>query len=303
MATLDQGVLPRALSLQPPGKINLTLRVLGGREDGFHELESFVIGVGLLDSIRAVSSEAPGISFACDDCRISESDNLMRRAVDALMRRGCAPQSGMRIELSKRIPVGAGLGGGSSDAAATLRVCNLLWDAGLSDGALAEVGASIGSDVPVFFHLPVAVMRGRGERVEATALGWRGWALLLTPGFSLDTGSVYQAWRPQDSAGDRPSVEGLARCTNADELSEHLFNDLEPAAFRVRPELREVRNALARYAGGALRVTGSGSTIFRLYDDYQEAISTAKRINEFIPGISVAVVEAPVAAGDPKLEE
>ena len=161
----------RGLTARACGKINLTLDVLGRRDDGFHELRSLVIGVDLADRVRCVRRSAGGIVLRCSDPALAGSENLTVRAAQAFAQRaGC--KVNLAIELDKRIPVAAGMGGGSSDAAATLLLCNDLFLTGLSTGELARMGAEIGSDVPLFFHLPAVLMTGRGDVVASITLRW-----------------------------------------------------------------------------------------------------------------------------------
>ena len=157
-------------------KINLTLDVLGKRDDGFHELESLVIGVDLRDSIRITPGRKPGVTLTCADQRLAGPDNLVCRAAEELAAFD-GRQAALHVDLVKRIPLGAGMGGGSSDAAVTLHVCNRLWGLNHGHATLATVGARLGSDIPLFFSLPAAVITGRGEKVRPVKIRWSGWVL------------------------------------------------------------------------------------------------------------------------------
>lgn len=302
MPTLDLSVRPRALSLSAPAKINLTLAVSDPREDGYHELRSLVVGVDLRDAVTCAVGADVGVGLECDDTAIKPGTNLAWIAAKLLAGR-YGLDGRVRIALRKRIPLGAGLGGGSSDAAAAFRLCNELWSLGLNDNVLAEIGAEVGSDVPLFFSLPSAVITGRGERVERMALRWTGWALLVLPKVSISTRDVYACRRSADAAGDDVELTTLGRCTSARELSPLLFNDLEPAVFRACPELKNLRDVIQARVGGVVRVTGSGSTLFQLFDDYERAATTARTIEQSCPGVATCVVRAPVSCGDPVSEE
>ncbi len=303
MPILDPGVRLRSLSLSTPAKINLTLAVSGRREDGFHDLRSVVIGVDHRDGVRCTSGVSDGISIDCNEPLIEAQTNLALIAARLLAERfGNAGNT--RITLTKRIPIGAGLGGGSSDAAATLRACNELWGLGLENRVLAEIGAEIGSDVPLFFSLPAAVMSGRGERVEPITLRWSGWVLLVLPNVSISTRAVYEAWRGSDAADHDISIADLSACASARTLAPLLFNDLEPAVFRVCPRVRALRDVVQSRIGGAVRVSGSGSALFQLFDDYERAAAAASAIDQAsCPGVATSVVRAPVSCGDPVHEE
>ena len=154
------------LSREAPAKINLTLRVLSLRADGYHEIESLVAQIDLCDTVTVTPREDRRLLVDCSDRTIPcDSSNLALRAAHSLAE-AHGVRRGALISLTKRIPSGAGLGGGSSNAAATLKLLNAQWRLGLSHPELAEIGAEIGSDVPLFCHGPLCAIRGRGERVE-----------------------------------------------------------------------------------------------------------------------------------------
>lgn len=284
----------RTLAVRSPAKLNLTLDVLGRRSDGYHDLRSVVIGVDLCDHIRCTSNPTPAFEVECTDASLRGPMNIADRAGRALAQH-CGVEPEAHLALCKRIPVGGGLGGGSGNAAATLRLCNELWGTGLSDTELTSVAATIGSDVPLFFSLPSAVIQGRGERVRRIRLRWSGWALLVSPGFAISTADVYHAWRRDDA---REAVEGkveaLADAAFAVEITPWLGNQLESAVFRVRPPLRELRDALDQVGVGPMRVTGSGSTLYRLFDDQPAARRAAQRIRDRIGRVRCYVAAAPV---------
>ena len=287
----------RTLRADAPAKINLTLEVLGRRDDGYHELRSLVIGVDLADRVRCRTSSVPGISLHCDDPALNHGDNLAARAARTLAER-CDREPALRIDLQKRIPVGGGLGGGSSDAATTLRLCDSLWQTGLDQTELAAIGAELGSDVPLFFSLPSAVIEGRGERVSPVRLQWSGWALLVCPPIAVSTAEVYRAWRPDDS---RRFLSGTDRdilyAASAAELSGLLSNHLEPAVFRVCPTVYSLREALTFLDLTSVHVTGSGSALYCLFDDPEPALRAANKIQERWSHVTTVVAAAPVGQG------
>lgn len=278
---------------QAPAKINLTLDVLGRRDDGFHELRSIVIGVGLRDVLRCRVRSEPGIRLSCDDASLEKESNLVVRAARLLADRlGIEPA--LAIDLHKAIPVGGGLGGGSSDAAATLRLCGTLWGGGRAE--LARLGAELGSDVPLFFSLPSARMSGRGECVESVALGWRGWVVLVSARAAVSTPEVFAAWRPSDAAGGSTDSEAaLLSAKSAGDLAPMLYNRLEPAVFRVSPKVAELRDRLNELDCGPMRVSGAGSTLFCIHDTEEAARRAAATIEEHCTDADVHVAKAPVA--------
>ena len=293
----------KTLATTAPAKINLALDILGRRPDGFHDLRSLVIGVDLCDELRATVAEDAGCSLKCTDPALSGPDNLALRAAGLVARRA-ASAAGIRLDLRKRIPVAGGLGGGSSDAAAALRLVNALLSAGLAKEELARLGAELGSDVPLFFFLPAAVMTGRGEHVAPVQLAWSGWALLVCMGLRVSTREVYQAWRRSDGVcpGDDPTG-AIIGCARADGINSLQRNELEPAVFRVCPAVGEFSDELNRLGLGAFRVSGAGSIFYRLYDDRQDAADAARLIEDRSADVRCVVAAAPIDVGKISYEE
>ena len=255
-----------------PAKINLTLEVHGCRADGFHALTSLVAGVELFDEMTVTPAGRPGIHLVCDAPTVPvDEGNLVTQAAALLSQRLASPP-GVRIELRKRIPVGAGLGGGSSDCAAALRVLNALWATGLPEAELAELGARLGSDVPLFFHLPTAVVTGRGDRVRRTPLGWSGWVVLAFGGWAVSTREVYANWREEDRVGrDYNVIDAVLSRTTASRRGPLLLNELEPAVYRTAPAVLDFHQALVGSTGHPWRISGAGSTAFVLFDREADA--------------------------------
>lgn len=280
-----------------PGKVNLTLEVLGRRADGFHELRSLVVGVGLYDTVRCALARRGSFTIACSDRALATPENLAIRAAKALAR-SVGSDCGMAIELTKRIPAGGGLGGGSSDAAAVLRMFNELLGRPSTLDELRVVASEIGSDVALFFGLPSAIMTGRGEMVEPVELAWRGSVVLIFPGAHIATGDVYRAWARADAVSRTIcSEKAILKAKNAVEMTEALTNDLEPAVFRVSPALGELVENLSSAGYGGIRVSGSGSTLFGLFDDPDEAGHAATTIADRFSNVKTSVVAAPVGMG------
>lgn len=277
-----------ALSAEAPAKINLTLRVGPRRPDGYHEIESLVARVALCDRVTVEPRDAGALTLSCDDAAIPTDDtNLALRAARALAAGG-GGERGAHIRLEKGIPAGSGLGGGSSDAAATLKLLNALWSLGLASEQLAEIGAQIGSDVPLFFGPPLCVVRGRGEQVAPAAVRLGGWAALVLPGIVCSTRDVYAAFDrlepPPAAAEARPGAADIVSgAVTAAQLMPRLYNDLEPAAFGVHPSLRALHRILEQIARGPVRLTGSGSAFFRLFDDAEAAERFAAEAADVTP--------------------
>src|SRR5436853_4483234 len=206
-----------------PAKINLSLRVLGKRPDGFHEIETLIAPISLYDKID-VAGQNRWIDFVCDDPTLSSGeDNLVVRAAKLFFEQ-TKIKSGASIKLQKKIPHGAGLGGGSSDAAATLLALNDLFETKLSREVLANLAARIGSDVPFFLFESAALCRGRGEIVGPTKLKKKLSILLLKPRFSVATAWAYSRWK------DSKEIPGTSyHPQNLDGQS--FVNDLERPVF------------------------------------------------------------------------
>jgi 4-diphosphocytidyl-2-C-methyl-D-erythritol kinase len=184
------------MQILAPAKINLSLRILNHRPDGFHDIETLMSPISLYDKID-IEKQSRWIDFSCDDPTLSSGDdNLVVRAARLFFQRARI-ESGISIKLQKKIPHGAGLGGGSSDAAATLCALNQLFETKLSHQELAKLGSAIGSDVAFFLFESAALCKGRGEIVELTTLKKKLSILLLKPAFSVATAWAYSRW--QDS--------------------------------------------------------------------------------------------------------
>ena len=285
----------RATSRSAPAhaKINLRLDVLGRCDDGFHELRSLVIGLELHDTVRCARYERPGIELSCNDAALSGPDNLASLAAAGLARR-LDRDPALRITLDKSIPVGGGMGGGSSDAATTLRLCNQLWEAGLDSRQLAEIGSELGSDVPLFFCLPSAVVSGRGEIVRRVTMRWSGWAMLVLVPEIVSTAAVYAEWdRSDSSALPNDRMDAILEASRAVEFAEWLSNDLTSAVFRVSPRVADTFDRINRKGFGPMIVSGAGSTLYKLFDEKEAACRSASAIEQLGLDVTTLVAAAP----------
>ena len=288
------------LVLQSPAKINLFLAITGRRADGFHDLVSVVAPVDFGDTLE-IEETSGGFSLACDDPALEvDETNLVLRAARAFAA-ASGWTGGARFALTKRIPTGAGLGGGSSNAAATLRGLNTLAGHPVSDARLAEIAAQLGSDCALFLHGGPVVMRGRGERLAplpATAIsrlkGRR--VLIFKPGFSISTLWAYRRmaaeaprdYLPADLAEARLADWLAAPEAKAEEL---LFNNMEKPAFAKYVALPVLLEVLRTEFGLTPRMSGSGSACFALLPDGVPVASIRTRICEYW-GPETFVVEA-----------
>ncbi|MDP8955343.1 MAG: 4-(cytidine 5'-diphospho)-2-C-methyl-D-erythritol kinase [Actinomycetota bacterium] len=252
--------------------MNLFLRVLGRRDDGYHQVETAVLPVSLTDRLEVHAVSDPSfrtLSLALEITgdpslvRVVPADesNLVLRAADALARRVDA--TGFAdVLLEKRIPVAAGLGGGSADAAATLLALNDLWGSGLSDEDLRAVGTEVGSDVPALLSGGPALARGRGERVEPLGLPRMRWVLVTFP-FGVSTRDAYRWWDEDESrtGNDPRDLLDAARDGDVDEVGPLLFNDLEPGVVRHHAEIAEAKRRLLDAGAAGTVLCGSGPTV------------------------------------------
>jgi 4-diphosphocytidyl-2-C-methyl-D-erythritol kinase len=264
------------IRLRTPAKINLSLAIFGRRPDGFHEIESWAVPIGLYDEL--IFSEAGSFELIIRKSPASlepDRSNLVWRAAEALADIANVPLRG-RIDLSKMIPIGAGLGGGSSDAAATLLGLNKLWQLHWPIQRLTQIAAELGSDVPFFLEPKSAIMRGRGELIEPVTTTLRGWVSLICPKFELAPAGVYakhaalNAEHNANQSEDRTSFSTLINLSPR-EVMPMLFNELEPAAFAIEPRLAALHAQINSMSGQPVRMTGSGSTLFSLFDSRMSA--------------------------------
>jgi 4-diphosphocytidyl-2-C-methyl-D-erythritol kinase len=261
-----------------PAKVNLHLEILSKRQDGFHELETLMVAVSLCDTL-VFQDDLPGkVQLNCNRSELSVGpDNLVVRAAE-LLKKTTACARGARISLVKRIPMAAGLAGGSADAAATLTGLNQLWDLRLSSAKLVELAASLGSDVAFFLGGPAAWCTGRGEKVMPVEMGQPLWLVLVCPPFGLATVDVYRQVTvpPSPHLGDEirralqaGDVEGIGRC---------LHNRLQEAAEKMRPEVADYQRRLELLRPAGARMSGSGSTLFALAKDQADGTRIAQEL-------------------------
>ena len=259
----------KLLTLQAPAKLNLSLRILNKRADGFHEIDTLMVKLsGLADVIEF--HEADHFSLSCDDPSIPcDERNLVIKAKILYESIVCVDKK-IKIILRKNIPHGAGLGGGSSDAAATLLGLNQLSGTKINDEQLIEMAASLGSDIPFFMSAGAARCSGRGEIIHSIPAGPALPVLLLKPSFSVETPDAYRRWER--------SIEIKSVNYKAQELEGLLLaNDLERPVFEKHRFLAEVKQwLLSRDETAAALMSGSGSTVFAILHDIHDAAALVK---------------------------
>ncbi len=271
------------LSVSAYAKVNWCLDVTGVRADGYHELDMLMQSVSLAD--RLFFQEAEGLTLTVDRTEIpADGRNLVLRAAAAL-RDAAGYAGGAEIALFKQIPSEAGMGGGSADAAATLRALNLLWDLGFSDTKLEEVGLSVGADVPFCVRGGLQRVRGIGERLDVLSPGKTLHLLAMQPCRGLSTPEVFRAFREEDRGKIVPdAVQCALVAGDAQALGRQMGNALEPAAARMRPEIRAAKELLMQNGACGAEMTGSGSVVFGLFEDEDSCLAALPRIRKKYPG-------------------
>jgi 4-diphosphocytidyl-2-C-methyl-D-erythritol kinase len=265
-----------SLVVDTPAKLNLFLDVRGKRPDGYHELETLMVSIGLFDTLR-FSPADEGITLSIRDAGArcpdlsAGTDNLVRRAADLLIAEsGC--RRGVAIELEKRIPLESGLGGGSSDAAATLVGLDRFWNLRLSQPTLHALAARLGSDVNFFLDsYPLAMCRGRGEQIHPAPLGAPLHFVLARPFSGVSTAAAFEAWRRSTVSGDAAPVLASLSAGHMRALGSRLHNALQTPAVSLNPAISETLARLTRFPILGAAMTGSGSACFGLCSSRAQA--------------------------------
>ncbi|GAB0056307.1 Putative 4-diphosphocytidyl-2-C-methyl-D-erythritol kinase [Candidatus Magnetaquicoccaceae bacterium FCR-1] len=268
-----RAVIGATARFQAPAKLNLALRVVGRRADGYHLLESWMVFFPLYDELSVTVTDG-GMSLTCDPpVTGSVEENLVWRAARLLAER-YAVSCGARLELVKQIPHGAGLGGGSSDAALTLLALNRLWGLERSLAELIELGVRLGADVPFFLGGRSAWVGGIGERLMPFAEGLTGALVLVFPGAGVATGRVFQRLNGRFPVRAAP----LGMPAAGEGWIGALENDLEAPALEIEPKIGAARAALEAAGARATLMSGSGSTVFGVFPDVAQAMEAVAGI-------------------------
>jgi 4-diphosphocytidyl-2-C-methyl-D-erythritol kinase len=259
-------------------KINLSLRVIGKRPDGYHEIDTVLQTISLHDTIRLTTTETPEIILSCDDRSLpAGADNLVYRAASALQVR-FSPGKGARIRLEKRIPVQAGLGGGSSDAAVTLLGLARLWQTTATPVDLLEIARELGADVPFFFLGGTARATGTGSDLRPLGDALDRFLIVLKPNAGIPTRDAYGSLNAPSlkstgtsaltSAGAKTILSSSEQGENSDRFDlKALQNDFESVAFQLAPEIERAKKALMIAGAEAVLLAGSGSALFGFFDN------------------------------------
>jgi 4-diphosphocytidyl-2-C-methyl-D-erythritol kinase len=273
-----------AIELFAPAKVNLYLHVTGKRADGYHLLDSLVVFAGTGDTLRfahaetlTLDIEGPGAAHLSPD-----QDNIVLKAARALAKALDRPAHAA-ITLEKHLPVAAGIGGGSADAAATLRGLMALWDAELDDATLAKIGLELGADLPVCLAGRPTQMSGIGETLTPAITLPPAWLVLVNPRLALSTPAVFKA-RTGDFSPAAPLTEVSSDAQALADALVRRHNDLAKPAIFLEPAVKDMLDAIGETPGCLLaRMSGSGATCFGLYEDEEAADSAADALAEAHP--------------------
>lgn len=293
MKTKVRRVASGSVEVAAHGKVNLILRVLDRRPDGYHNLWSVMQAFDLADTVVAEADGASGIHLVCEGADLpADSTNLAYRAAERVLAR-LNERQGIRLLVRKRLPVAAGVGGGSSDAAAAIQALATLFKTGWSRAMMAEVGQEVGSDVPFFFYGPTALVEGRGERVSPLRLEEERWLLLVNPGIAIPTSWAYEKLAAARATGRgrvsaRPHMPRLATSSAAGEppmvdwnaLLAAIENDFAPVMEQEYPVLRDIRLLLLERGAQAAMLSGSGSTVFGVFSSARSAWTAADGLDQ-----------------------
>lgn len=270
----------KALTLPSFAKINLYLRVLGKRDDGFHELCTVFQTVSLHDDLTFTEND--DMVLTCDDPGIpTGQDNLIVRAAN-ILRQSTGVTRGAKIHLEKRIPSPGGLGGGSSNAAVTILALARLWDIKLDIEELTRIGTELGSDVPFFFHGGSALGTGRGEMIEPIGQHAEKYLLIVTPEVDVPTREAFarlDAPRLTPEALKSNLIVCRFEAESLDLRHTTLINDFEKSVFEAAPEVRRVKERLLEAGAVQALMSGSGASVFGIFDTQETRQATLKAID------------------------
>ncbi|MDD4241887.1 MAG: 4-(cytidine 5'-diphospho)-2-C-methyl-D-erythritol kinase [Smithellaceae bacterium] len=264
-----------------PAKVNLSLHVLGRRSDGYHDLASVMQQISLCDELH-FSLCPDGISLSCPGADLpAGEDNLVWRAATALFHYA-GFRGGAKITLHKNIPTAAGLGGGSSDAAATLMALNDLCSLNVSQSELMQIGAKLGADIPFFIFGPSAFATGIGDKLQALEGIPPLNIVLINPAFPLATGAVYSALNL--TLTKKKNNYSIPRFYALGDVIQELHNDLESVSLRMHPELNDFKQMLKNEGALGALMSGSGPTLFGIFEDEKSAQDARDAILKKVSG-------------------
>ncbi|PYZ91545.1 4-(cytidine 5'-diphospho)-2-C-methyl-D-erythritol kinase [Salipaludibacillus keqinensis] len=274
--------------VKAPAKINLTLDVIGKRDDGYHDVEMIMTTVDLADRIQLTLLEEDLIQIDINVGHVPSDKNNLAYQAAKILKEQFNIKTGVSIYIDKQIPVSAGLAGGSTDAAAVLRGLNELWSLGISIDELAEIGLSIGSDVPFCVHGGTAVARGRGEKLTFLPAPPPCWVVLAKPPQGVSTKDIYQRLDLQMMT--HPDTKGMIEAIdnqNFKGICQRLENVMEPATFELAPEVSNIKERLIQFGAEGTVMSGSGPTVFSLTKSEAKAYRLYNGLKGFMDHVFV----------------
>jgi len=282
------------LSLSAPGKINLYFELLGKREDGFHEIETVMAPVSICDQLDFRLTQAPGLSLELAGRSggiPADEQNLilttLQRVQQVANEEGRGPLPGLKIRLTKRIPVAAGMGGASSNAATSIIAANELWRLQWSLKKQAELAATIGSDVPFFLDRQLALCTGRGEKIRPIACNFRLPVLIAQPPVGLSTADVYARCQVPQSPQSSVSFLNALDSGNSRRIGDLMFNRLEPVAADMTGWIERFQYEFSRTDPVGQQMTGSGSCYFGIYPNRKVARKAAGCLSNRLGDVTI----------------
>ncbi|MEK7773235.1 MAG: 4-(cytidine 5'-diphospho)-2-C-methyl-D-erythritol kinase [Deltaproteobacteria bacterium] len=265
--------------LLSPAKVNLFLRVLRKRDDGYHDIITLMQPITLHDEISIEVGSGAGVSVSCDSVDVPDgSENLACMAAEALLKSAYIEKK-IKIRIKKNIPVAAGLGGGSSNAATVLTGLNGILKAGLSEAELLDMGGRLGADVPFFMFGGPAVASGKGTELERVKLP-RYRYVLVNPGFKVSTAWAYNNLDLTKESKNNMLPYSAGDFNDMERLKDYLVNDLETVTLREHPEISSLKKALIENGASAALMSGSGPTVFGIFRDEGVARSACKALKK-----------------------
>lgn len=271
----------RELIIESYGKVNLALDVLYKREDGYHEINSIMQQISLKD-ILVFSDKKEGIIIESNDKDLPlDSSNLVHRAW-AKLKDITGINRGIHIKIDKQIPISAGLAGGSANGAATLKALNTLWDLNLSTEELMSIGESLGADVPFCILGGTASAKGIGEKLTPLKPFKDKYILLGNPGIGISTAYAYSKL---DTSGERIDIDNLISCMNNEDLpcvAQRMKNIMEPYIIKENPIIGEIKRSMIKHGALGALMSGSGPTVFGLFDDKEKMMFAHRKLSERI---------------------
>jgi len=267
------------IKVAAPAKVNLFLEILGKRQDGYHEIQTVMQEVSLFDYLY-IENYDKGVAFSCSHPKLATGEeNLVVKAV-RLMQKESGTSKGVKIHLDKKIPTGAGLGGGSSDAAATLCGLNRLWQIGYDEKQLMSLAGKLGSDTPFFVMGNTAVCKGRGEVVTPYPLNVKYNYVIIYPRFEVSTAMVYNNFKISLTKNLKDVSFFLQKLESGSpqELGHSLHNRLEEVVFRLYPDLEKIKKTLTKFDFCGTLLSGSGSALYGLCEEGMDSKEIENKI-------------------------